>query len=172
MDRVPYVSLVGSLIFAMVCTRPDIAYSVGVLSRFMANPGKAHWEAAKWVLRYLRGKSDYSIYSKSLELMHAFFNANFSGDLDKKRSTTGYVFRFGNGPISWMSKFQSPHECARGVVDYRGRVYGVDGSLQGSGVASKFNAWDRQISQHTTQRTHSKREPINWVATSLWSVFP
>lgn len=72
MDRVPYASLVGSSIFAMVCTRPDIAYSVGVLSRFMANPGKAHWEAAEWVLRYLRGTSGYSIYSKSSELMHAF----------------------------------------------------------------------------------------------------
>jgi hypothetical protein len=78
MDRVPYASLVGSLIFAMVCTRPDIAYSVGVLSRFMANPGKAHWEAAKWVLRYLRGTSGYSIYSKSSEPMHAFFDENFA----------------------------------------------------------------------------------------------
>lgn len=46
MDRVPYASLVGSLIFALVCTRPDIAYSVGVLSRFMANPGKAQWEVS------------------------------------------------------------------------------------------------------------------------------
>ena len=119
MDRVPYASLVGSLIFAMVCTRPDIAYSVGVLNRFMANPGKAHWEAAKWVLRYLRGTSGYSIYSKSSEPMHAFFDANFAGTLDKRRSTTGYVFRFENGPISWMSKLQSPHECARGVVDCR-----------------------------------------------------
>lgn len=78
MDRVPYASLVGSLIFAMVCTRPDIAYSVGVLSRFMANQGKAHWEAAKWVLRYLRGTSGYSIYSKSSEPMHAFFDENFA----------------------------------------------------------------------------------------------
>lgn len=60
MDRVPYASLVGSLIFAMVCTRPDIAYSVGVLSRFMANQGKAHWEAAKWVLRYLGGTSGWT----------------------------------------------------------------------------------------------------------------
>lgn len=116
MDRVPYASLVGSSIFAMVCTRPDIAYSVGVLSRFMANPGQAHWEAAKWVLRYLRGTSGSSIYSKSSELMHAF-DANFAGDLDKRRSTTGSFFRFWNGPISWMSKLQSPHECARGVVD-------------------------------------------------------
>ena len=84
----------------------------------MANPGKAHWEAAKWVLRYLRGTSGYSIYSKSLEPMHAFFDANFAGNLDKRRSTTGYVFRFENGPISWMSNLQSPHECARGIVDY------------------------------------------------------
>ena len=78
MDRVPYASLVGSLIFAMVCTRPDIAYSVGVLSRFIANPSKAHWEVAKWVLCYLRGTSGYSIYSKSSKPMHAFFYENFA----------------------------------------------------------------------------------------------
>nr|CAD1834520.1 unnamed protein product [Ananas comosus var. bracteatus] len=107
MNRVPYSSVVGSLMFAMVCTRPDIAYVVGVLSRFMANPGKVHWEAAKWVLRYLRGTSDYAImYAKNSRPMQGYVDANFAGDLDKRRSTTGFVYEHGNGPISWMSKLQ------------------------------------------------------------------
>ncbi|XP_060672707.1 wall-associated receptor kinase-like 10 [Ziziphus jujuba] len=57
MASVPYSSAVGSLMYAMVCTRPDIAHAVGVVSRFLSNPGKKHWEAVKWILRYLKGTS-------------------------------------------------------------------------------------------------------------------
>jgi len=53
MARVPYVSTIGSLMYAMVCTRPDISHVVGVVSRHTSNPGKQHWEAVKWILRYL-----------------------------------------------------------------------------------------------------------------------
>ncbi|KAL6347430.1 hypothetical protein AAG906_025145 [Vitis piasezkii] len=58
MSKVPYASAIGSLMYAMVCTRPDIAYAVGVVSRFMSRPGKQHWEAVKWILRYLKGSLD------------------------------------------------------------------------------------------------------------------
>ena len=50
MSRVPYSSTVGSLMYAMVCKRPDIAHAVGVMSRYMKNPGKEHWEAVNWIL--------------------------------------------------------------------------------------------------------------------------
>eukprot|EP00253_Pinus_taeda_P029704 PITA_29704 len=59
MSRVPYASVVGSLMYAMVCTRPGIAHAMGVLSRFMSKPGKEHWTAMKWVFRYLCGTSNY-----------------------------------------------------------------------------------------------------------------
>ena len=55
MEAIPYSSAVGSLMYAMVCTRPDIAHAVGVVSRFLSNLGKEHWEAVKWILRYLKG---------------------------------------------------------------------------------------------------------------------
>ena len=57
MKKVPYASAVGSLMYAMVCTRPDIAHAVGVVSRYLSNPSKEHWSAVKWILRYLRGTS-------------------------------------------------------------------------------------------------------------------
>ena len=57
MKDVPYASAVGSLMYAMVCTRPDIAYVVGIMSRFITNLGKEHWVAVKWILRNLRGSS-------------------------------------------------------------------------------------------------------------------
>ena len=61
MSRVPYTSAVSSLMYAMICTRPDIAHAVGVLSRFISKPGKEHWTAVKRVFRYLRGTSDYGL---------------------------------------------------------------------------------------------------------------
>jgi hypothetical protein len=61
MSRVPYANAMEILMYVMVSTRPDISHAVGVVSRYMENPGKEHWEAVKWVLRYLRGTSNYSI---------------------------------------------------------------------------------------------------------------
>ena len=61
MSCVPYASAVGSLMYAMVCTRPYIAHAVGVLSRFMSNQGKENWKAVMRVFRYLRGTSDYGL---------------------------------------------------------------------------------------------------------------
>ena len=61
MSRVPYSLAVGSLMYAMVCARPDIAHAVGVLSRYMNNLGKEHWEEIKWILRYLRGTVTHAL---------------------------------------------------------------------------------------------------------------
>jgi hypothetical protein len=61
MSRVLYSSAVGNLMYAMVCTRPDIAHAVGVVSMYMNNPGKEHWEAVKWMLRYLRGTATHAL---------------------------------------------------------------------------------------------------------------
>ena len=60
MASVPYTSAVGCLMYAIACTRPHITHAVGVVSKYMANPGKEHWEAVKWLLRYLRGTSNTS----------------------------------------------------------------------------------------------------------------
>lgn len=61
MSRVLYASSVGSLMFTMICTRPDIAHVVGVVSRYMAEPGREHWEAVKMIFRYLKGTSDVAL---------------------------------------------------------------------------------------------------------------
>ena len=113
MSRVPYASAVGSLMYAMVYTRPDIAHAVGVLSRFMSNPGKEHWTIVKQVFRYLRGTSDYGLcYQGRPELermldIRGFVDADWARDLDQRRSTSGYVFSLFGGVVSWMSKRQS-----------------------------------------------------------------
>ena len=90
MTLVQYASVVGSLMYVMVCTRPDIAHAVGVVSRYMANPGKEHWEAVKWLLRYLRRTSSTSLwFGKGNVTVQGFVDANLCGDVDSSKSTSG-----------------------------------------------------------------------------------
>ena len=108
MSKVPYASAVGSLMYAMVCTRPDIAHAVGVVSRYMNNPGKEHWMAVKWILRYLRGTTNQALcFGGSNITLQGYFDADMAGDRDNRRSTTGYVFTVGGTVVSWVSKIQS-----------------------------------------------------------------
>ena len=104
--KVPYASAIGSLMYAMVCTRPDIGHAVGVVSKYMSNP-RIHWEAAKWILRYLRGTINKCLYFGKGELkIKGYVDADFGGEVDNRKSTTGYVFTVGNTIVSWMSKLQ------------------------------------------------------------------
>ena len=101
MSKVPYTSAIGSLMFAMMCIRPDIAHVVEVVSRFMSRPGKQHWEAVKWILRYLRGSSDTCLYFIGASLkLQGYVDADFAGDIDSRKSTTGIVFTLGGIAIS------------------------------------------------------------------------
>ncbi|KAL5768311.1 hypothetical protein ACOSQ2_015094 [Xanthoceras sorbifolium] len=107
MTRVPYSSAVGSIMYAMVCTRPDISHAVSVVSRYMSCPGKAHWNAVKWILRYLRGTSEACLeFSRSSSSLVGFVDSDYAGDLDKRRSLTGYVFTLGGSAVSWKASLQ------------------------------------------------------------------
>ncbi|KAH9752071.1 hypothetical protein KPL71_014550 [Citrus sinensis] len=109
MARVPYASAVGSLMYAMVCTRPDISQAVSMVSRYMHNPGKNQWLALKWILRYLYRTVNVGLLFKKDcgQQCVGYCDSDFAGDLDKRRSTTGYVFTLGGGPVSWRSILQS-----------------------------------------------------------------
>ena len=83
MTKVPYASAIGSLMYAMICMRLDIGYAVGAVSRFMSDPGKTHWEAVKWILRYLRGTTDKCLYFGKCELkVQGYVDADFAGEID------------------------------------------------------------------------------------------
>ena len=110
MRSTPYAHAVGSLMYLAISTRPDIAYVVGVLSRFSSNPGYAHWAAVKHLFRYLKGTLDYKLtYSpdpKSTSLFTTYSDADHAGCKDSGRSTGAYVVKMGTGAISWRSKLQ------------------------------------------------------------------
>nr|GEY14297.1 UBN2_2 domain-containing protein [Tanacetum cinerariifolium] len=102
MRRIPYASVVGSLMYAQLCTRPDIAYICGMLGRFQSNPGLLHWNAAKKVFRYLQGIKEYKLtYTRSdnLEVI-GYSDSEFAKCKDTSRSTSRYIFILSGGPIS------------------------------------------------------------------------
>ncbi|KAL5733960.1 hypothetical protein ACOSP7_031821 [Xanthoceras sorbifolium] len=107
MAKVPYASAIGSLMYAMVCTRPDIAQAVGAVSRYMNNPGKIHWEAVKWILRYLRGTTNKTLCFKGGDTtLTGYVDADLAGNVDIRKSTTGYVYTLGGTAVSWVSQLQ------------------------------------------------------------------
>ncbi|RVX00778.1 Retrovirus-related Pol polyprotein from transposon TNT 1-94 [Vitis vinifera] len=109
MERFPYASAVGSLMYAQVCTRPDIAYIVGMLGRYLSNPSMDHWKKAKWVMRYLQRTKAYMLtYRRSSHLeIVGYSDSDFAGCLDSRRSTSGYIFMLVGGAVSWKSVKQT-----------------------------------------------------------------
>ncbi|XP_070020437.1 secreted RxLR effector protein 161-like [Nicotiana tabacum] len=109
MKDTTYASLVGSLIYAHVCTRPDIACTVGTLARYQSNFSLDHWKAGKWVLRYLQGTKDFNLtykYSDSLKVI-GYSDSDLSGCKDTGKSTSRYIFLLAGGAVSWRSVKQT-----------------------------------------------------------------
>ncbi|OIT02422.1 retrovirus-related pol polyprotein from transposon tnt 1-94 [Nicotiana attenuata] len=103
-----FKSLVGSLRY-LTCTRPDILFAVGVVSRFMEAPTSTHQKVTRRILRYLKGTIDFGLfYSSSSDFsLMGFCDSDYAGDIDDRKSTTGFVFFLGDSVISWSSKKQS-----------------------------------------------------------------
>ncbi|KAH9727197.1 hypothetical protein KPL70_008566 [Citrus sinensis] len=108
MRRVPYAKAVGSLMYAMLCTRPDICFTVGMVSRYLSNPGPEHWTAVKHIMKYLKRTKNYILVYSGDELIPVgYTDSDFMSDKDSRKSTSGYVFTLGSGAISWRSVNQS-----------------------------------------------------------------
>lgn len=93
MANIVYSSVIGSLMYVMICTRPNIGHAMEVVSRFMSNPRKTHWEAVKWILRYLGGTKEKCLcFSKGELKIQGYVDAKFVGEIDHQRSTTNYIY--------------------------------------------------------------------------------
>ncbi|KAG9454467.1 hypothetical protein H6P81_007371 [Aristolochia fimbriata] len=98
-------SLVGSLRY-LTFTRPDIMFAVGLVSRFMEQPRRDHFAAAKRILRYIKGTLGYKLFYSASEASRliGYTDSDYGGDIDTRKSTSGYVFNIGSGAFSWSSK--------------------------------------------------------------------
>ena len=108
MSRIPYASAIGSIMHAMICTRPDVAFAISLTSRYQANPGESHWAAVKTILKYLkRTKEMFLVYGGEEKLIvRGYANASFQTDRDDCRSQSGFVYVMNGGAVSWMSSKQ------------------------------------------------------------------
>jgi hypothetical protein len=107
-DIPEYGAAIGSLMYAAIGTRPDIAFTVQTLSQFMSNPNPSHWTAVKRVFRYLNGTQDLGIiYRSGGDLKpHGYSDADWGSNINDRKSISGNVFLMADGPISWSSKKQ------------------------------------------------------------------
>ena len=127
-----YRELVGSLMYLSCNTRPDISHAVGLLSRFMSMPTDRHWEAAKRVLRYLKGTpAQKLVYRGGGEqgVPVTFADADFAADVDKRRSISGMVVLFHGSAVMWMSRLQTIVATSTAEAEYIAAASAVKESL-------------------------------------------
>ena len=118
-DPILYQSMVGSLLHAARATRPDIAHTVGLVSKFNSAPTQAHLTAVKRIFRYLKGTIDLKLqYRSTGEKMLGYSDADWANDSDDRHSTTGNVFTMSGGAISWLSQKQATVALSTAEAEY------------------------------------------------------
>jgi hypothetical protein len=107
-NQLEYSKAIGSLMYAMISTRPDIAFAVGKLSRYTHNPSLIHWQGINRVFKYLKGTMDYGLtYTGFPSVLEGYSDASWITNMEDHSSTTGWVFLLGGGAICWASKKQT-----------------------------------------------------------------
>ena len=116
----PYREAIGSIMYLMLMTRPDLAASVQILSRFMEKPTRVHWEAIKRVLRYIQGTKEMGLKFQRTQKFEVagYCDSDWGGCLDTRRSTSGYVFLLGGAAVSWSSKRQTTVAMSSAEAEY------------------------------------------------------
>jgi hypothetical protein len=114
MQGIPYKAAVGSLMYAMVGTRPDLAFAMSMVNQFMSRVGHSHWMTVKRILRYLKGTLDSKscLGGKDVSL-RGYCDADWGGDANERCSTMGYVYFVGVKAVSWNYKRQTTIALSR-----------------------------------------------------------
>ena len=187
MSKIPYASAIGSIMYAMICTRPDVSYALSATSRYQSDPGESHWIAVKNILKYLRKTKDaFLVYGSEEELVvTGYSDASFQTDKDDYRSQSGYVFCLNGGAVSWKSSKQetvadstteaeyiAASEAAKEAVWIRKFIseLGVIKSIENpvdlycdnnGAIAQAKEPRSHQKSKHILRRYHLIREIVN-----------
>jgi hypothetical protein len=143
-DATLYRQLVGSLLY-LTHTRPDLSFVVGLVARYMQTPHESHWKAAKRILRYVRGTVQFGIHYSSggTPLLVGFTDSDWAGDPDDQKSTAGYVFSLGSGPVTWACKKQQAIALSSAEAEYRAAV---NASQEACGFDRSFQSLDSSTS--------------------------
>lgn len=149
MSSVPYASGVGSIMYAMVCSRPDLAYAVSVISRFMSNPGKIHWEALKWILRYLKGASNFGLMFERQDDINqpviGYVDSDYAGNVDTRKSLTGFLFTLYGTAISWKSSLLSVVALSTTEAEYIALTEAIKEAMWLKGITNELGINQGQL---------------------------
>lgn len=187
--EIPYQSLIGSVMYLAVCTRPDISYAVSYLSQFNSCYTSEHWAAAKRLLRYLKGTINYKLrFVKTRKSLNGYVDADHAGDHSDRKSFTGFVYIYGGAPVSWESKKQRTVALSSAEAEYvamseacREAVFlktllreisGKDATVMlfsdsQSAIQMAQNPVHHQRTKHIDVRCHFIREKLNNKVVSL-----
>src|SRR5579871_6230729 len=115
-----YQKAIGNLMYAMLRTRPDIAYTVSVISQFHLNPNQTYWNILKRTFRYLKETIELGIlYGNMNELkLEGFSDSDWGGNINSRKSTSGYIFKLGNRVVSWSSVLQQTTALSTMEAEY------------------------------------------------------
>ncbi|KAJ9544316.1 hypothetical protein OSB04_024023, partial [Centaurea solstitialis] len=165
MKSIPYASAIGSIMYVILCTRPDVAYSVSVTSRYQQNPGEPHWVALKNILKYLRRTKDmFLVFGGSEDEISVigYSDASFQTDGDDFRSQSGYVFTLNGGAISWKSSKQDTIADSTTEAEVVASISRpIDIFCDNSGaVAQAKEPREHHKSRHVLRKYHLIREII------------
>ncbi|KAK8715751.1 hypothetical protein V6N13_043077 [Hibiscus sabdariffa] len=163
MSQIPYTSAIGSIMYAMICTRPDLSYALSMISRYQANPGEGHWVAVKNILKYLRRTKDvFLLYGGEEQLsIKGYTDASFQTDKDDSRSQSGFVFLLNGASEAakeaiWIKKFVTELRVVPSISDSLELYCDNNGA-----IAQAKEPRSHQRSKHILRRFHLIREIVD-----------
>ena len=167
MDSIPYASCVGSLMYCMVCTRPDLAYGLSMVSRFISDPGNEHWSAVKWILRYLKGTMDVGLeYNNNsdnqVEDVTGYVDSDYAGSIDTRRSITGYAFTVLGGCVSWKSNLQKVVALSSTEAEYMAATEAIKEAIWLKGITTELGFNSEIVLVHCDNQSalHLMKNPM------------
>ena len=135
------MSMVGSLLYAAMVTRPDIAFAVQRLSRHLQDARPEDWAAGKRVMRYLQGTLSLGIiYRGGIEtpVLSGYSDSDWAGDMDTRRSTTGFVYLVSGGCVSWASRLQPTVALSSTEAEYMAACAAVQEAIHLRGSSKRL----------------------------------
>jgi hypothetical protein len=149
---------IGSLIYLTTCTRPDLAYAVGVLARFMSNPSLDHSKALDIIWAYLNYSKNYGLYYKSSSTLKlaGFSDSDWGGDLVSRKSTTGWIYTIDNTAIGWNSKLQKTVALSSAEAEYMALKETIKHNIYLNSIISLVPILNQEIRDKKTIFTDSQ----------------
>ena len=155
-DIARYSSLIGSINYLAVTTRPDISFAVSHLSQFMTNPTKEHFDAVKRVYAYINSTKGLGLtYRADKPGLTGYVDADWAGNIVDRKSTTGYVYTYHGSPISWSSKRQRCVALSTAEAEY---VAASEAAKEGIWLKNLHNAFNQPENQLTAITMHEDNE--------------